>query len=332
MTLLQIVPVAILWSVVAIRVLGLSFGWKPGILPAVKMVALGATLNIDAVYLAVDELLGGWNLLNLIVHLLMGMGMTELSRLLLQVTGRSGRHVRALIGVGIVLAVAQIVLLVVSDTQGSAANFTDTFGGQPTIALYQASFFLWFGTISGYTGVETLRRDRRGESRPFRIGWDILSAGCMSGVLAAAVKMIQICREILGGDESSNDILVLSYRVFLALMIIGFAVGFILPSYGRIKSTFRSRTERADDLAALRPIVSRLVQTPEGRRSMGAASISLDARTSKSQLYRWFIFIGDIRVLDPALLSQQETRIIDEIGRRIEHNDSPARRAAETGL
>lgn len=327
MTLLQILPILVLWVMVAIRLLGLCFGWRPGILPAVSLVALGATLNIDPVYLAVDRQLGGWNLLNLIVHLLMGLGMTELSRLLLRVTGRS-HHVKVLVSIGVVLAVAQIALLVASDTEGSAASFTDTFGDMPTIALYQASFFAWFGIITGYTGVETLRRNRRGESRPFRIGFDILSAGCMVGVLAAVVKMIQIGLEVSGGNDRYNDILITGYHVLLALMIVGFAVGFILPSCGRIRQTFRARKERAVDLAALRPIVSRLVQTPEGRRSMGAASITLDARPSKAQLYRWFIFIGDIRVLDPGLLSPQETRVIDEIGRRIEHNSPPAQRTA----
>ncbi len=312
---------------VAIRLLGLFFGWRPGILPAVSLVALAATLNIDPVYLAVDERLGGWNLLNLIVHLLMGLGMTELSRLLLRVTGRS-HHIKVLIGIGLVLAAAQIVLLVVSDTDGSAASFTDTFGDIPTVALYQASFFAWFGMITGYTGWETLRRNRGGESRPFRIGFDILCAGCMFGVLAAAAKMIQIVLEIGGGGSRYNNELITGYHVLLALMIVGFAVGFILPSYGRIRQTFRTRAQCAGDLAALRPIMARLIKTPEGRRSMGAASIALDARASKAQLYRWFIFIGDIRVLDPGLLSSQETRVIDEIGKRIEHNSPPARRPA----
>ncbi|MCC3270127.1 hypothetical protein MUG94_03395 [Arthrobacter gengyunqii] len=327
MTWLQILPIIVLWTMVAIRLLGLCFGWRPGILPAVSLVALGATLNIDPVYLAVDQYLGGWNLLNLMVHLLMGLGMTELSRLLLRVTGRS-HHVKVLISIGSVLAVAQIVLLLVSNTEGSAASFTDTFGDTPTVALYQASFFAWFGMITGYTGWETLRRNRRGESRPFRIGFDILCAGCMAGVLAAATKMIQIGLEIGGVNDRDNNALVTGYHVLLALMIVGFAVGFILPSYERIRQTFRARTECARDLAALRPVMGRLVQTPEGRRSMGAANIVLDARASKAQLYRWFIFIGDIRVLDPGLLSPQETRIIDEIGTRIEHNSSPAQRTA----
>ncbi|GAA3290437.1 hypothetical protein ACFFON_10120 [Arthrobacter citreus] len=331
MTLLQVLPVCILWGMVAIRVLGLFFGWKPAILPAVILIALGATLNIDPVYLAVDRQLGGWNVLNLVVHLLMGVGMTELSRLLLQVTGRSNRQVRVLIIIGIVLGLAQIVLLLVSDTSGSAANFTDTFGDAPTIALYQATFFAWFGAVTGYTGVETLSRNRCGESVPFRIGFDILSAGCVAGVLAAALKMIQIGTELLSGGDGFASALVIGYHVLLALMIVGFAVGFIIPSYERIRETFRSRTQCARDLTALRPIVTRLAQTHEGQRSMVAANISLDARNSKTQLYRWFIFIGDIRVLNPGLLTLEETTIIDEIGKRIEHNGSPVRRTARTG-
>jgi len=329
MTALQILPVLVLWAVVLIRLLGLRYGWKPGVLPAVSAVALAGTLNIDPVYLAVDQALGGRNVLNLLIHLLVGAGMTELSRLLLQVTGR-GRRVKVLVGVGLVLAAAQTVLLGVSDTRGSAASFTDTFGSIPTIAWYQATFFAWFAMICGYTAFEMMRRSRNGESRAFRIGFDVLGAGCLMGVLAAVLKMIQIGLELQGSGET-NELLALAYQVLLAVMIVGFAVGFILPSSGRIKATFRARDERAQDIAALRPIVARLVQTPQGRSSMGAAKIFLGERPSKAQLYRWFIFIGDVRVLDPTLLSPHETTIIDEIGTRIEHNGSTLRHPAGTG-
>lgn len=330
MTALQVLPVLVLWAVVAIRLLGLRIGWKPGVLAPVAAVAAAATLNVDPVYLAVDGFLGNRNLLNLVIHLLMGLGMTELSRLLLRVTGRT-RRVGALIGVGIVLAVTQIVLLLLSDTRGSAASFTDTFGTIGTVAMYQATFFAWFGIISGFTALETLRRNRAGESRPFRIGFDILGIGCLAGVGAAVLKMIQIGMEIQGRGASFNGLLSIGYQILLALMILGFAAGFILPSSERVRETLRARNERAQDIAALRPIVARLVQTPEGRSSLGAASIALGARPSKAQLYRWFIFIGDVRVLDPGLLSPQEAGIIDRIGTRIEHNGSPARRPADSG-
>ena len=178
-----------------VRLAGLRFGWKPGVLPGMAAVAAGATLNIDQVYLSVDSLLGERNLLNLIVHLFMGAGMTELSRLLLKATGRAddgGRQVRALIGMGIVLGLIQATLLLVSDTEGSATNFTDTFASIPTIAPYQASFFAWIGIVLGYTGVECLRRDKSGESRGFGIGLGIVSAGCLAGVGAVAAKQSRV--------------------------------------------------------------------------------------------------------------------------------------------
>ncbi|MFF2823347.1 hypothetical protein ACFVRV_09870 [Arthrobacter koreensis] len=329
MTYLQVAPVLVLWAVVAIRLLGLRYGWKAGVLPAVSAVAIAGTLNIDPVYLAVDQALGGRNVLNLVIHLLVGAGMTDLSRLLLQVTGR-GQRVKVLLAVGLVLGAAQIVLLAVSDTRGSAASFTDTFGNIPTIAWYQAMFFAWFAMICGYTAVEMMRRNRRGESRAFRIGFDVLGLGCFTGVAAAVLKMIQIGMELNGITDSGGPQAV-AYQVLLALMIMSFAVGFILPSSERIKATFRVRGQRAQDIAALRPIVARLVQTPQGRSSIGAAQIFLGDRPSKDQLYRWFIFIGDVRVLDPTLLSPQETTIIDEIGTRIEHNGSPLQRPAGAG-
>ena len=325
-------PAAALWLVVIIRLVGLRFGWKPGVLPGMAAVAVGATLNIDPVYLFVDGLLGERNLLNLIVHLFMGAGMTELSRLLLKATGRAddgGRQVRALIGMGIVLGLIQAALLLVSDTEGSATNFTDTFASIPTIAPYQASFFAWIGIVLGYTGVECLRRDKSGESRGFGIGLGIVSAGCLAGVGAVAVKMLLIGMEFFGVQAPFG--LYIGYRILMALTMLGFAVGFAVPSYARMKTAAAARRRRAEDLDALRPIVRRLMRTCEGTRALEAANVSLAARTSKTQLYRWFILIGDIRVLEPGLLSPEETRIVDQIGRRIEDTGTPARRAALSG-
>lgn len=254
--------------------------------------------------------------------------MTELSRLLLRASGRAGRankHVKILFATGLVLSAVQIVLLAVSGTQGSATNFTDTFGSIPTVALYSATFFAWIAIVLGYTGVECLRRDNSGESRSFAIGFKILSLGCLAGLLAISVKMLLIGLELAEVHAGYMSALYLAYRVLIALTILGFALGFMLPSYGRIKDAFASRRQRAIALDSLRPIVRRLIQTPEGKRSMEAANIDLKARTSKVQVYRWFIFIGDIRVLDPDLLSAQETQMIDEIGKRIEHHGSTTR-------
>lgn len=318
MTLLQVLPVTILWVMVGIRLLGLRFGWKRSMIPALLIVTLGVTLNVDAVYLALDPLLGGENLLNLVVHLLMGLGMTVLSRSLLQATRRSSRHINGLVGAGVVLAMVQSLLFLVSDTPGSAEDFTATFGGTPTIALYQATFFAWFGIIAGYTGMKTFRRNRCGESDAFRIGFNVLSAACLMGVVAAMMKMVEICTELLDGVRTYEGALDVVYHVFIALMTLGFAIAFILPSSGRIKTTLAVRREIADSLNDLRPILRRLASTPEGQRGMDATHISLDARTSSAQLYRWFIVIGDVRVLNSNLLSTEELRIIDKVGNRIE--------------
>jgi hypothetical protein len=322
MSLLQILPALILWVMVGIRLVGLRFGWKPGILPALSIVALGVTLNVDAVYLTLDQYLGGRNLLNLTVHLLMGLGMTMLSSLLLRTAGRPSRYVKGLIGAGVILGLVQVGLFLVSDTRGSAEDFTATFGTIPTVALYQATFFAWFGVIAGYTGLKTFRRDRCGESDAFRIGFDVLSAGCAMGVAAAVLKMILIVTEMLDGSRVSEGILDLVYHVLIALMTLGFAIAFILPSSSRIRAALARRREVARDLDTLRPILQRLATTPEGQRSMDATHICLGARTSATQLYRWLIVIGDVRVLNSRLLAPQEIQIIEEIGNRIERRGS----------
>lgn len=327
MITLQTLPVLILWSVVIIRVVGLRFGWKPGILPACALVALAVTLNIDQLYLFLDGILGGLNLLNLIVHLLMGAGLTALSQLLLTATGRrSETKTKGLLVIGAVMTVIQTVLILISHTVGSATNFTDTFGHIPTVSAYQASFFGWIGLVLLYTGVQILRRDKTGESRSFGRGLSIVAVGCLSGVTAVAMKMLLI--GLAAADIDAAFGLYLTYRIFVAIGVLCFSVGFILPSYDRIRAAFAARRRRAEDLDTLRPLVTRLVSTVEGVRSMDATQIDLSAKTSRKELYRWLIFIGDVKVLNPDLLNEEEMATVDKIGTDIDNFNGPADRAS----
>lgn len=328
MITLQALPALFLWAVVLIRLLGLRRGWTPGILPAATLVALALTLNIDQVYLYLDALLGGRNVLNLIVHLLMGAGMTELSRLILRATGRAGGHLKALISMGAVLAVIQVALLALSDTRGSATNFTDVYGHIPTIVFYQASFFAWIGFVVGYTGLKCFRRDTSGESRSFSIGFNFVSLGCLAGVAAVGIKLLLLWTSAAAAELPYVAALYVVYRALVALTGLCFAIGFLLPSYGRIKASSAARKMRSEALDTLRPIVTRLVETPEGDRARDAANIHLTARKSATQLYRWLVFIGDVRVLDPNQLSAEEITIVEEIGRKFDLHTSRGRHAA----
>ncbi|EMY36020.1 hypothetical protein D477_001264, partial [Arthrobacter crystallopoietes BAB-32] len=320
MSLLQILPALILWSVVVTRIVGLKFGWKPGILTAMLPVSIGSTLNIDPVYLAVDAVLGNRNILNLVVHIVLGLGMTELSRLIVAATGASNARWRLLVLAGIALSVVQTVLLLISETPGSATNFTDIFASIPTIGWYQGLFFAWIGLITGYTGIECLRRDRTGETASFRVGFDITAVSCLVGVLAVAVKLLLVAQEAAGTESSVSNIVYAGYRTLVALTLIGFAVGFALPAYHRIRLQRAERRRIRSALMRLQPTVSRLVGTDAGQRAREGAALSLRPRASRNQLYRWVIFIDDIRVQHPGLLSADEIELVDNIEARIAHS------------
>jgi hypothetical protein len=319
MKLLQILPALILWSVVITRIIGLRFGWKPGILTAMIPVSIGTTLNIDPVYLTVDAWLGDRNILNLVVHIVVGLGMTELSRLIVAATGASNARWRLLVLAGVALSVAQASLLLATETPGSATNFTDVFAGIPAIAWYQGLFFAWIGLITAYTGFECLRRNRTGETASFRIGFDITAVSCFIGVLAVAIKLLLVAQEATGTENSVSDTAYVGYRALIAITLTGFAVGFALPAYhrGRQQWTYRARIRNA--LMRLEPIVGRLLETDAGHRAREAAALSLRPRSSKDQLYRWVIFIDDIRVENPELLSADEIELVDNIEARIAH-------------
>ncbi|GLB69095.1 hypothetical protein [Arthrobacter mangrovi] len=330
MSLLQILPALILWTVVIIRIVGLRFGWKPGILTAMLPVSIGTTLNIDPMYLAVDALLGGRNILNLVVHIVLGLGMTELSRLIVGATGASNARWLLLVLAGLALSILQTVLLLASETPGSATNFTDVFAGIPTIGWYQSLFFAWIGLITGYTGIECLRRDRTGETVSFRVGFDITAVSCLIGVLAVGVKLLLVAQEATGIDSYVSNTVYVGYRALVALTLVGFAVGFALPAYQRIRLQSAEHTRIRSALRRLRPIVSRLVETDAGQRAREGAALSLRPRACRNQLYRWVIFIDDIRVQSPELLSAEEIELVDNIEARIARS-GPVSAKVQTG-
>lgn len=319
MRLIQLLPALILWSVVLVRFVGLRFGWKQGILRAMLLVSIGTTLNIDPVYLTVDAWIGDRNLLNLVVHVVLGLGMTELSRLVVAATNASTVRWRLLVTVGLGLAGAQAALLFSTATPGSATNFTDVFAGIPAIALYQGLFFAWIGIITAYTGYECVRRNRAEETVSFRIGFDIIAGACLSGVMAVVTKLHLVIHEAQGMESQSTEVAYLVYRGLIAATLLGFAVGFALPAFSRGSQQWSDWKARREALVSLQPIVERLLQTDAGEQAREAAALSL-RRFSKDQLYRWVIFVDDIRLENPELLSTDDIEVLEKIEARLAHN------------
>jgi len=317
MKLVQILPAIILWSVVLVRFVGLRAGWKPGILLAMAFVATGSTLNVDPIYLEVDGWLGSRNVLNLVVHIAIGVGMTELSRLMLAATSANRSIWRSLVATGGVLVGGQIVLLMLADTSGSATNLTESYGSLPAIIWYQALFFVWIGVITAFTGAASLRRDRQPESRLFRVGFDIIAGSCIVGVVAVGAKLLLIGLAAYGTAHSVAEIMHSIYRLLIATTLVGFAVGFALPAYQRVGDYLKEKRWLDQALHQLRPMVERLVETDAGVRAGVASGLALEVGDPRERLYRWLIFLGDVRADSPDQLSKRENALLKEIEEKI---------------
>lgn len=317
MTFVQVLPAAILWVVVLVRLAGLRFGWKPGILMAMVWVAAGTTLNIDGVYLAVDGWIGSRNILNLIVHILIGLGMTELSRLMVVATKAARARWWFLVLGGFALSIGQAALLLASDTTGSATNFTEVYGTLPLIAWYQSLFFVWMGVITAYTGVEAFRRDRTGETRLFRVGFDVIAASCLVACVAVLTKLYLVMLAATGsGGETATTVHGL-YRLMIAMTLVGFAIGFALPASKRVRHGIAERKWRSRVIRQLSPVVQRLADTEAGMRAGPGTAPTRHSQSAQERIYSWLIFLGDVRMDTPTLLSASETALLDEIEEKI---------------
>lgn len=162
-----------------------------------------------------------------------------------------------------------------------------------------------------------MRRKRAGETASFRIGFDVIAFSCFFGVLAVVTKLLLVAQEAAGAENDVSDIAYVGYRVMIATTLLGFAVGFALPAYGRARRQWVDRVHRRSALMRLQPIVTRLVDTNPGQRAREAADLSLRPTYSMDQLYRWVIFIDDIRLEKPELLSADEIELLEDIEARI---------------
>ncbi|WP_254773955.1 DUF6545 domain-containing protein [Microbacterium sp. cf046] len=190
---------ALMWVLVVSLLILRRRRAERSILYAAVTIAVAMTLNVDAVYLPVDALLGGANIGTLIADAALMVGVFFLGRGIMKAAEYHPLPVRIALGpVTLVVALASLVIAFVLIDKGSTTtNFMLDLGAQSAAAWYSVIQFTYYGVVVAAMGAVATRqfRLRRGIRR---IPAGSLIVGAIFGVLLSFVVIVMDIAHLVG--------------------------------------------------------------------------------------------------------------------------------------
>ena len=320
--MIQLIVALALWGLVGALSLGTRRRTDQSILYAAVMIAVSLTLNIDAVYFAADELLGGRNYADLPANLLLLLGIYFLSRAILRASSPSRANASARpfrIG-AIITAGLMVTTFIFIDAPTTSGTFMQDFGNQPAAAAYSLIQFIYLGIVMALTGTICLRFAARMSTPARRLGFRIVGAGCGAAVLTV-LSVVGMDLAHVFGAMSLLALFASAYDVLNLAAILLLCFGLSLPP---ILSGVSTRFNRRKLEAALPDLTRIWVDVSAQHLELGgvahpdaSGSVSRDVDTV---VHRMLVEIRDALLLNPtardrlsdedlALLTATETRI-----------------------
>lgn len=151
---------ALMWLLVASLLILRRGREERTITYAALTIAIGQTLSIDAVYEALDRLVGGINMLNLVADLALMIGVFFLGRGVAKASNPQPWAVRLALGRSTLATalVSVIVAFVLIDLRGTTTTFMLDLGDQLAAAAYSTIQFLYYGSVLTAMAVLALRQ------------------------------------------------------------------------------------------------------------------------------------------------------------------------------
>ncbi|MRG58787.1 hypothetical protein GE115_02705 [Agromyces sp. CFH 90414] len=206
-------------------------------------IAVSITLNIDAVYLALDGWLGGTNLVTLAADLALMTGVFFLGRGVMKAADAPSRAVRIALGrlAFTIAVVSATVAFVLIDRRATTPEFMLDLGGQPATAAYSMILFTYYAVVLVAMGAVATRQVRVSH------GIDalppvLLVIGCACGVALSAVVAVMDIAHISGNLDVMTGAAV-AYGPLYLLTFVFLCLGFAgQPAVRTIRARERART------------------------------------------------------------------------------------------
>lgn len=295
--MLRVFAIVMIVAVLAARMVKKERRLDDAILVATLAWVPGFVLDIDAVYVVVDAALGGRNYVNLVVHCCLIVGLWSFY-LATREAMESAMPRRGGLYLGVAIAL-EVVLFLIGSPQGSAADFVETFGGNPVLAVYTAVLFLFIAWVALSAVVVNAAQIFSGQIVVLRwcgsvlgFGWLIIALSALSQVLSAAARVFGW----MSLAEAAGDF----YDFTQALGILVASAGFLL-----LEGAKNLLLRRQDsDFAFLTSVSTKL-------------DLEVDSGLSVSEeIYNHIVELGDVLPQDLAqVLKPQEIERIARIGR-----------------
>ncbi|MFD1722418.1 DUF6545 domain-containing protein [Amnibacterium endophyticum] len=281
----------------------------------------GVALQSPVVYRLVDPLLGGWNLTNLLYHLLTVAGIGGFLLLVLTADPRwdARRATRIVVGAVAVACGVEVALFIVGIRTEQWAIADSHLSDQVTSPVFLSYASILWIALAGLAVAAIVTQQAQTRGRPWsvgRVGLTLVVLGCVASlgwcVNAAAIAVTAVLR---GQEPAAGD------RVGQLLALVGGGAVFA----GLATTNLPHLVDRLDGLRlglAIRPVWRRAVAAAPEVALRSGARASLGGRAT---LYRRWVEIEDAVRLGRLALTGQERSRVGQLERMFAPASRPAR-------
>lgn len=307
--MMQIIVAAFMWVLTIVLALTASRRRSQRILIASFLIACASMLNIDDLYLALDGLAGGRNIITLVAEMLQMTGIYFLSAAIVGAVRESNprQRVRS-------VAVLVVTLIVIAVTfawiemRSSSTLFMIDHGDQLAAAIYSSAQYVYIVGVLGYTGIVVVRHLGSMASVGYQVGFGVVAIGCFAAVLLGIDVVAMNVANVLELDAGLAALQRVYDPLYIAAMLFLCAGLAIVPVSGMLRASTRRRQ------------VARLLHPVEDiwRRHVTQPSIPTHEEADpEMRLHRLLVEIEDAQLAPgPTLpLSNAERAVLSEAER-----------------
>ncbi|MDI2036810.1 hypothetical protein [Paenarthrobacter nitroguajacolicus] len=290
-------------------------GKDTSILWAAVLISLSLVLNLNHVYIYVDEKFGGRNYTDLGANLLLLVGIYFLARAIHRAaspTPADGSSPRLLGKSSVVLAATlAATFFALIDAPATSTTFMRDYGAQPFAALYSMVQYVYIGSVMATAGYTCLKFRKSWSTGVYTLAFALIGSGCASAVLLVIQVLMLDVLHLLGQLQlmSSLDSL---YGALNSATFALLCTGLALPPARRRILGLRDVTETNSVLRTLEPVWAKAIR--------GNRGVTLDLRVvpdhpekPRRKLHRMVVEIQDSLARDPSTANRIGTDGMDKL-------------------
>lgn len=268
--------------------------------------AISFSTDIDTLFQPLDRALGGWNITNIVGHLLFSTGVYLLSLSVMRAAlpDRVKKYDpwgRTLL---VIVLIIQTLTFAAVRTTGSAPGFSTAYGTQDAALWYALVEILYTILVLGGTALMALVHLGKFHAGRYRIGMLLTAVGCIFAI-ATEVTGIEYVIRIHDRTLAGLSVFARWHDVLFALAGLLLVTGFAFASVAGWVQRWIRRREAGRRLAALQPVWE--------EATVGRPTIPLgDSAHPVQRLHRMTVEIQDASRVDAEVNVRLHRRFGDE--------------------